>query len=327
MKATPSASPAAPPFAGQAASRAPSRATSRRPVAPRFDGVDLGRPFVPEAFTQLYHTPAYAALNDAQRLRYNQLYGLRTNELFMLFEDGFTRRVITRLRHEMSVPEPLLGERLQQMLDEEADHHRMFLSFNRAVLPGPYRDQRGYFALPSRSEAMLLALLTRRPSRWPFMLWLVLLLEEFSTAFSRTLVAARREHDLAADFVRLHRLHLRDEARHVRLDALLLERLLTPLSATRLRVNGWLFRRLLQELVAPKRSGLRVLQALVKDFPSLAPRLPQMLAEVRALGRDPGLCNILSNPLALPLADALQRRYPAFRPALPGAPAARRRAP
>lgn len=42
-----------------------------------FGPVDFSRPFVHEAHTQLYYTPLYRDLDGAQRLRYNQLFGIR----------------------------------------------------------------------------------------------------------------------------------------------------------------------------------------------------------------------------------------------------------
>ena len=60
----------------------------------KFSTVDINRPFIPEQYTQLYHTEIYAELNNKHRLRYNQLFGARTNEQFILFESGFTNQVI-----------------------------------------------------------------------------------------------------------------------------------------------------------------------------------------------------------------------------------------
>ena len=289
-----------------------SRSARLRHRLPQFASIAIDRLFVPEDFTQLYHTPLYAELNDAQQLRYNQLYGLRSNELFMLFEEGFTRRVIRRLRDDCVQIDPLLGECLSLMLEEEADHHRMFLDFNRRLLPDAYRDGRGHFARPNLIESTLLRLLTSRPVRWPFMLWLILLLEEFSTAFSRRLMASEDTDALCADYVKLHRLHLLDEARHVALDVALLERFLPPLTRRRQALNGHLFRGLLREMLAPKRSGIRVLRTLAAEYPELSARLPRMESAVRALPHDPGLYPMVVDAQALPLTHALLKRYPAF---------------
>jgi len=291
---------------------AASRAGLSRYCPPSFANIGLDRPFVPESFTQLYHTEWYRALSDVQRLRYNQLYGLRSNELFMLFEEGFTRRVVTKLQGHSSVTDPQLGECLLLMLQEEANHHRMFLSFNRQVLPQAYRDERGHFARPAPLEQALLQLLTSHPVRWPFMLWLILLLEEFSTAFSLLLMTHEQSEGLSAEYVALHRLHLLDEARHVTLDSRLIELYLPPLSPRRQWLNGWLFRRLFREMVAPKRSGIQVLRTLAAEYPELTSKLPQMEAAVRALPHDPGLYPLVVDAERLPLTHRLLGRYPLF---------------
>lgn len=291
---------------------ASSRTARERYRPPRFPEIAVDRLFVPEDFTQLYHTPLFAELNDVQRLRYNQLYGLRSNELFMLFEKGFTRRVISRLQGVCAEIDPLLGECLCLMLEEEDNHHRMFLEFNRRLLPEAYGDGRGHFARPSPTEDVLLKLLTSQPVRWPFMLWLILLLEEFSTAFSRRLMANEQTAALSPDYVRLHRLHLLDEARHVALDVALLERFMPPLSPRRQAINGRVFRRLLSEMLAPKRSGIRVLRTLAAEYPELSGLLPQMVTAVRALPQDPGLYPMVVDAETLPHTHALLTRYPAF---------------
>lgn len=291
---------------------ADSRAGLERYQPPHFDAIGLEHPFVPESFTQLYHTPFYGELSDGQRLRYNQLYGLRSNELFMLFEEGFTRRVIAKLHDHTAISDAQLGECLDLMLTEEANHHSMFLDFNRQVLPQAYRDNRGYFARPKRLESALLHLLTARPARWPFMLWLILLLEEFSTAFSRLLVTREKNDGLAPEYVALHRFHLLDEARHIMLDSVLIEHYLQPLTSRRQRLNAWLFRRLFREMVAPKRSGVQVLRTLAVEFPELASRLSEMEYAVQTLPHDPGLYPLVIDAANLPLTHDLLRRYPAF---------------
>jgi len=60
--------------------------------------LDPSLPFVPEEQTQLYYTPGYTALTRAQRIRYNQLFGLRVNEYIMMLERDFVDPVLKALR-------------------------------------------------------------------------------------------------------------------------------------------------------------------------------------------------------------------------------------
>lgn len=301
-----------PPDADLAAIAAASRDARMRHRLPTFSASPDDRFFVPESFTQLYHTPFYRELSHTQRLRYNQLYGLRNNELFMLFEEGFTRRVILKLTSASTSTDPLLSECLILMLEEESSHHRMFLDFNRRLLPELYEDGRGYFARAGRLEEYLLRAITGRPARWPFMLWLILLLEEFSTAFSRLLIEREHAEALSPDYVELHRLHLLDESRHVALDKALVERHLEGLPDWRTSLNGFVFRVLVNEVLAPKRSGLRVLRRLVSEFPELTDSLPQMEKAIRDLRHDPGIYSMVMDPEALPLTHSLLATYPDF---------------
>ena len=57
---------------------------ARRMQMPALDRIDFSRPFVPEQYTQLYYTPVYHGVHRQQRLRYNQLFGMRINEFIMM---------------------------------------------------------------------------------------------------------------------------------------------------------------------------------------------------------------------------------------------------
>lgn len=273
----------------------------------------MDRPFLPEEFTQLYHTPFYPELSSAQRLRYNQLYGLRCNEQFMQFEEGFTQRVVSRLMRDLqSRGEAPLAKCLEQMLVEERRHHALFQRFNSLCLPDVYRHGAAYFTRLSPMEERLLRLVSTYPRHLSLLMWLVLVLEEFSTGYSRMLAGSSGLSELDPGYVNLHRLHLADEARHVQFDARVLEWLLSHSGPTANRLNAWLFRRALGEVLAPKRSGVRVLQHLVKEFPELAGREQVMIRAVRALGVDPGVKAIIDDPHRMPVTYRLLAGYPAF---------------
>ena len=65
--------------------------------------VDASRPFVPEEHTQLFYTPVYEKLSHEQRLRYNQLFGLRLNEYIMTLEAELIERLLAPLRRHPRV--------------------------------------------------------------------------------------------------------------------------------------------------------------------------------------------------------------------------------
>src|SRR5687768_15490891 len=100
------------------------------------DPIDFSRWFIPQPLTHLYHTPVYAGLTDAQRLRYNQLHALYFNEQIMFFEKTLARNVIGYFLSQ-PLPDPLkVG--LRRFLAEEEQHTAMFRQLNRQCAPQFY---------------------------------------------------------------------------------------------------------------------------------------------------------------------------------------------
>ena len=56
--------------------------------------IDFSRRFIPDRLTPLYHTPVYAQLSDAQRLRYNQLHASYFNEQTIFFESAMAQHIL-----------------------------------------------------------------------------------------------------------------------------------------------------------------------------------------------------------------------------------------
>lgn len=281
---------------------------------PPFAEIDWGKAFVPESFTQLFHTPFYALLTRAQRLRYNQLYGLRCNELFMVFEKGVTEKAVACVKADCERTDPLLARCLDAMLREEERHHAMFLAFNHACLPDAYELSDRYFSSHSHVAEWGTRYLGARRGLWPLLLWIILILEESSTAFSRMLSRGSSAEfgELEQNYVFMHRLHLKDEVRHVQLDALLVERLLEQVSPLLSRVNAGLFRLLFRDILAPKRSGPRVLMRLLEEFPELGRHRKEMSKALRGAKVDLGLRAILVDRREMPLTHALLDAHPRF---------------
>ena len=82
--------------------------------------IDARRPFVPEHYTQLYYTPLYTSLNFDQRLRYNQLFGLRINEYIMMVEGDLVERLLAPLLRKPRIAEDVaLSRAMMTMIEEE----------------------------------------------------------------------------------------------------------------------------------------------------------------------------------------------------------------
>ena len=293
------------------------RADRRRGANGSPGAVDRSLPYIHEHFTQLYHTDAYDRLSRAERLRYNQLCGVRTLEHFMVFESGFTNRVIEKLARLRAVLErPPLAQCLLAMLEDERRHHAMFRELNRRCCPELYVDRDLCFARLRWWEQALLRVATARPQHLPCLVWLILVLEEHAVSLSRS-IGKRQETEslgpIAPQVVEAHLAHLRDEARHVHLDAHVIELLLAGKTRARLHAEGALFRRLFNELTAPKRSAIAVIRRLVLEFPRLSARERDMVRAVRAQTRDAGMAHTLAQTSNMPISSALMRTHPQFR--------------
>lgn len=278
---------------------------------------DRSRPFLPEDQTQLYHTPAYAQLSQAQRLRYNQLFGLRVNEYIMLLERDFVEPVLAALRGRLGESgDRALVEAIDVMREEEALHYQAFAHLNRSCEPAAYRHSDCWLMQLRPYERTMLRLM-QAGARWlPFALWIIVAVEEFSialaTAMMRSPVTALGPLDAA--FLAVHREHAKDEARHIHVDVHLVQSCLQALPSAWRRVNARLFMAFMRDMTAPRANGTgaRVVKRLVTEFPELGPRQNDMIADLVAL-RDhlPFQCSLFNRQIT-PLAFGLYDEEPAL---------------
>jgi hypothetical protein len=245
--------------------------------------IDFSRWFMPDVLTPFYHTPAYQSLNEAQRLRYNQLNALYFNEQTMFFERALAQNVLGYfLARELPAG---LKAGLRQFLEEEERHSEMFRSLNRKCASGIYSREDFYFIRVPRAAGRILEFTSKRPQWFAFLLWLMHLQEERALFFGRTYV--KYADCLEPHFVEVQRKHLADEIGHVRWDEALLDWVWPE--------TGWLLRRFNSRILGwmigeyfstPKRSAVRVLGELIKEFPDLQPCYSDFAAQLRELGSD-----------------------------------------
>jgi P-aminobenzoate N-oxygenase AurF len=248
------------------------------------DAVDFSRRFIPEQFTPLYHTPAYADLTVDERRRYNQLYATYFTEQIIFFETSLSESVLLTLANS-PLPSPLAAA-MREFLEEERGHTRMFRALNRACAPDLYAGGDFYFIRVPPSYARAFGWVARRVQFFPMVLWLMLLQEERSLFYSRAIL--RQKEDLEPHFVDVHRTHLADEAGHVRWDEDLLDQIWTACTPLLRRFNAELFRWMVGEFFnTPRRGGLRVVSHFADEFPELTPRLPELRKQLFDLSRSP----------------------------------------
>ena len=281
-----------------------------------FGKVDALRPFVPEEQTQLFYTPVYATLNHEQRLRYNQLFGLRLNEYIMTLEAELIERLLAPLRrHPRVCADPAMLLALDTMIAEERRHHAGFAAFNRAVRPDLYPPGRDRFfaQMPWWSRAMF-SVVGWVAWRYAFAAWYMMAMEESAKSLARDMVLHPQTDTLGAldpAFVTLHHQHMKDEARHVHIDALLIERCIDDKRAA---TNALLFTVMLEGVLRPTRggSGARVIRQLVFDIPELASREAELINAVLSLRDDRRFQESLFNRRIMPSTFELFDRTPAL---------------
>lgn len=251
--------------------------------------VDSRHPFVPEDYTQLYFTPVYTSLNFEQRLRYNQLFGLRINEYIMMLEADLVERLLTPL---LSLPriaaDVALVQAMSTMITEEQGHFAAFAALNRACRPDlyPLGKDRLFSRLPGWTQAMFWAV-GALAGRLSFALWYLMAMEESSMSMARDMIRRSSTETLGTldpAFVSVHREHMKDESRHLHIDGRMID--LCVGSGVRTgRVNARLFQAMLRGITRPTRSGsgVMVIHQLVRDMPELAAREEEMIKAVLAL--------------------------------------------
>jgi hypothetical protein len=282
------------------------------------EAINFSRPFMPEELTPFFFAPAYATLTESQKLRYNQLNALYFNEQIMFFEKFLARNVLGYYLSQC-LPEKL-KEGLRQFLAEEEQHTKMFRRLNRLCAPEFYTKQDFYFIRLSSVAGGTLNNISKRPQRFPFLLWLMHLQEERALFFGKTFL--KYADSLEPNFISVQRRHLADEIGHVRWDESLLDWVWPKIGTISRRLNIRFFSWMINEyFTTPKRTAPRILSALVNEFPELRPRYPEFCRQLRALGCDPAYRHSLYCAENVPLTFSRFDAWPEFQSmagAMPG---------
>ncbi|MET0004843.1 MAG: diiron oxygenase [Candidatus Thiodiazotropha sp.] len=276
--------------------------------------MDRSRKLVPEEFTHLYHTTCYKGLSEVQRLKYNQLYGLRINEQFIQFEEIFIGGVIHRLkRHRALKDDSWLLSEMESVLQDEQQHTLMFTQYNRGLRPELYRHSNELFTLLSTVERSLFTSFLTMPGLLPGLLWLLLAMEELTTAISCALIDHPHSDELETDYIKLHRYHFHDEQRHVGIDRKMIRMIYHSTPAPLQRLNAMLFRYVFQNILRPRRSTLEVICQLVREESELKAMEEDMIKQVMALAPNTAFPANLVLAEKLPVLHDLGNKYPEYR--------------
>ena len=256
------------------------RADAAPPAVDWHTPIDRSRCFLCETVTPLYYTRVYHDFDEAHRRRYNQLTGMLSNELILFLETEFLAAALAALAAE---PDPGVREAAARFAAEEQRHADTWRRLNRLSAPEYYgRGDRFLVRLPRTVTAIARAV-ARRPTLWPLVFWIQLSQEERSMEISRRCMRVAADR-IEPRYAAAYRAHLRDEARHVRIDCHLLDRYYAGRPLAVRRATAWALRRLLGTVfLRPTRSTLRVIDVLTTEHPELRPLRPQLAREVRAL--------------------------------------------
>ena len=144
------------------------------------------------------------------------------------------------------------------MIEEEKHHYRCFLALNRACCPDALRSRERYFSdLPWPARALFGAV-GLVAGRLAFALWYLMAMEESSTALARDMAASPVTETLGPlepTFAAVHREHMKDEARHLQIDGILVDLCLARPAATQRVLNAALFKSMLGTVTRPTRAG------------------------------------------------------------------------
>ena len=301
-------------IAGRILATTPAGARRTRPVA--LGRIDAERQFLPAEYTQLFYSPLWCDLDRRHRLRYAQLYALRTNEVIMLFERFLVHAILPPMARRLKAKRlPVLRQLLLEMLREEVEHDAAFAALNRASRPDIYQKAEFFFFPPSVGLRSLIAAMGLSARRLAHPLWLLFFIEESSLALARDLAAIGDDHGLGPpepNWLAVHQEHTHDERRHTLIDRLLFEQCYANRGRFARRIDAWMFERILEAILlpSPNGAGVRVVDQLARDYPELASLRPTMVREVVAVGRNPAFrASLLSRRLA-PRAWKLFHRCP-----------------
>lgn len=223
--------------------------------------------FLPASLTPLHYAPKNLPLTDEQKIRYNQLFGLYINELLIFFETKYAKAYAPLLTS------PLLShsvkQEVQKFLDDEDRHWRMFADFNRKAAPELYDKNLFYFVQPPRFSSFIARQMMRYPRLFIFIPLLVFIQEDRAQFIAHKILHS--DEVLDPRFVAVHQAHAEDEKNHICFGEKVLTHLWNDLNLPLRKLNVALLCFCLREFFTlPKRSGMRILNRFLEEYPELA---------------------------------------------------------
>jgi hypothetical protein len=271
---------------------------------------DASKWSVPESITHLYYAPIYQTLTREQRLVYNRLHACFCCEMLVFFEEELPECYSIAARD--GAASKSVSADVQAMLASESRHAAMFRALARDLDPSLYEPFDYHFLRMPRGILRLMKLPLHYPKLFPLVFWIVLLQEERTVYYSREVI--RHASDLDPRVVDAFSRHLDDEQDHLGIDESMLEIYWDRSSPWIRRLNGYVFGLFVDEFLnAPKRAGVRVIERLAQEVPSLKSRKRELTDGLLGLARDTCFHQSLYSREIVPKTFALFDRYAEFR--------------
>ena len=277
--------------------------------------IDRTRFFLAEALTPLYYTPVYAELAAAIRLRYNQLAGMLSNEVILFLESEFLEMVLRSLAPTVGAGrDDELMRAIAGFGRDERQHADVWRRLNRLCEPGWYAQRDRHLIHFPRALAVAFRFVACHPAAFPVVLWFQLAQEERSVEISRRALLEPPGR-LEPRFAAAYRLHLHDEIRHVQIDWHLIDRFYRGRSTVVRRLTALLLKQLVGLFfLTPIYSTSRVIRVLAAEHPEVAPLVPRILGELRALAGNDDYHRMMYSRATTPVTFELFDRFPEFHP-------------
>jgi hypothetical protein len=200
---------------------------------------------------------------------------------------------------------------VRAMVASEARHAAMFRDLARGLHPGLYEPFQYHFLRMPGGVLRTVKFLLRRPRLFPLFFWIVLLQEERAVHYSKEVI--RCASNLDPRVVDAFERHLEDEKDHLGIDEALLQVYWERGASWIRRLNAHAFRLLVGEFLnTPSRAGIRVIDRLVQEAPSLEGRRRELIDGLLGLAQNVRFHESLYSRRIVPKTFALFDRYAEF---------------
>lgn len=278
--------------------------------------IDHARWWSPEEIAPLYYLPAYSLLSPEEKRRYNQLFALGVCEQFIWLEEHILVDTLRKVLDGRDAPPPL-RRALETFIAEEVKHTEMFWRVLERAEPAWYARRAFRLFNISAPQQALLDLVLRFPRTFLVWVWTAIFFEERTVDYCRHYLKTAKADPARLDptFVMLHEYHFKDELRHYQLDQHILAWMYDPQPAWKRRIAGAMFGKLMRGYVFPKRTSLRILEVLAREFPRLrAEAIPRLKAEIGGVGLSKEFHRMAFSRQAVPKTMDLFAEYPELDP-------------